>query len=228
MNVTLIGTLHNDIHGKERLEKLLYHLKPEVLSVEGSAEMKVFNQQLRKDVSSVFFEKGITSHDSIETFMELSGFLPFEWDVCEKYSNENNIPLYWVELAGVALEMGGNTANFLDKLRDMPTEKLQKKIKKMEKFMKSRWKQHMLDLVGYNNFLLKGRNQLTDRYILGERDVHMYKRIKEISKDLHPKKKIVHVGGAQHMVTDYNLKRTTIASLLPDSDVYLLAYADTL
>ncbi|MBU4502848.1 MAG: hypothetical protein KKA79_09710 [Nanoarchaeota archaeon] len=228
MNVTLIGTMHNDLKGRERLEKLLNHLTPDVLTLEGSDEMEEANKDVKSELAQVLVEKGITEINDIETFIEVTGISGYEWDVCKAYSKDNNMPLYKVECPGAEEFVKDSAADALYQMRAMSAEEVQQRLIKFKNFKKSRFRRHFVDMVAYNEFLLKGRNKLMDKYLIGERDEHMYEEIKEIAENKHPGKHIVHVGGAQHTVQKPSLDRFTLGSQFPDADVYLLSYADLL
>ena len=101
INIHLIGTVHNDLDGKGRLERALACEKPDILTVEGSREYFDYLKGNRKSHIAFclkkFEEKGVLNKGNRTFWMKSFRSLPFEFPVCVDYAKSNAIPIYFVD-----------------------------------------------------------------------------------------------------------------------------------
>lgn len=227
-NLTLIGVYHTDLKGRQRLKTLLDHIAPEILTLEASEERIKENNQLKNSIRSVLKQKGI-NEALIERYIQIPPVTAYEWDVCEEYAKQHKLPLYQVDTSNMSPEELDFGARGIKKIEqtNITNKKLEKIIKAYEKIPKKKVTMKILDFLRYNPSCLKARNNLVSFQILGERDIYMFNQILDICNS-NPNKRIVHVGGNQHMVKDEKTDRITLAYLFPEAKVCFLPYADTL
>lgn len=225
----LIGLAHDDTKGIARLKKLLDYTAPEILTLELSEERLEYNKALRDRLAKGLEQKGFDK-ELIKRWMPTVEIPVYELDVCKGYSEEHNIPLYQIDLPQIQPQEKALFEENIKNLIAKTTEKkMRKKIYLYEKFVKSNWKLKLWDFSAYNEFVLRGRNSFVPYSILGKRDIHMHNRLCDISHK-NPGKRIVHVGGAQHMVANKKnpLYDVTLRSYCLESKVYFLRDADKL
>lgn len=224
----LIGTDHNDPRGPSRLEKLLNHTKPEILTVETSYTRLKFLDECTEELFSILRRKGIRE-DLLERYR--SEVLPFyEWDVCKKYAKSNNIHLYGVDTPCPS----PREKNMFERVLSMnryfnivTNEFIEERLKEQELRIKDPYYLMTID-ASYSPQVLEAYSKL--EYYLdpdGKRDVFMAKKIKRLIRK-NPDKRIAHVGGALHMYKSESFKNPSMAMLLSESKVYFLNEADFL
>ena len=222
----LIGLSHSDPKGKQRLEKLLDYVKPKILTIEASEERLDFSRQVKSDLS-LHLEKKDLDPSLIEKWVSVVAFTDYEWETCNEYAACNKIPLYSIDLPQIKDEEKNLALISLNSVKaaDITNGILESEIKEDEKKVNSWWQMKLWDFKTYSPFLLKAKNIFTPAYWIGERDEYMAEQLKNICKS-NPGKRVVHVGGAQHMVDKGRYSNTTLHSLLPKSAVYFLPKAD--
>lgn len=218
----LIGTNHIDPRGPQRLEKLLEHLEPEILTVESSDERVEAYEKQKEKIRSAAVQVGKQLIE--EWFTTFSP--PYEVYIPGDYSKKHNIPLHKIDTPYLL--------PIEKKRRERGLEAWSSTTEESVRTALLKWKQLSVNpgmLEGFDDLqydtsrLIAANRNVEPGGILGTRDEYMVKRIKQIRKQ-NPDSKIVHVGGAQHMVLYKAERKVTMYYLMPESEVYFLPEAD--
>lgn len=203
MELVLVGTVHGDLLGPRRLNRLLSRLRPDVLTVEGSEKgIQIFKENYESDLKRTIEwarEKSSKFASLLEGLDHTDGY---ECDIPRAYAEENNIPFHPID----------DPAQF-SALRDSTWSGLKDFCSKIPDFQ--------FDFVNEQS-ILNGHGQfyaLTQRAIdgdrsaneillsqtrgtyVGSRDEYMETHLRRIAGD-HPDSRIVHVGGCLHILDD--------------------------
>ena len=208
MAIHLIGTLHYDFKGTERLREALRIEKPQILTLEVSdAALEYWKVHWKNEADSQLEMLRKNGFDS-KTFSFFEKYMKslslYEVDTCLEYSREFNIPLVYVD----------DPNNF-----SLVIEEAKKQTKELfEKFEPDFFKEISIEKVqsGYDMLyeyfqkLYDGKipekegEKLIDSVrgkVVGKRDEFQAKKIASIARE-NPEKKIVHVGGCVHFLSD--------------------------
>ncbi|MBW3020417.1 hypothetical protein KY334_03910 [Candidatus Woesearchaeota archaeon] len=200
-NLYLIGTCHGDPKGKERLNRALNRLNPDILTIEYNDEAynskKPQIKELVNVLENAFYDVGLGQEyqESKEAFNQ--SINPFELDVLKNYSIENNIPLHYIDSKEGTIKnydrMIAEFHNVILLLKQRP-EVLQNTLNVMKTGNQNS------DLVYGDKLVNFGLEN--SRQIFQGRDSYQASKLNELVKE-NPKKRIVHVGGLLHMVKDH-------------------------
>ena len=205
--VMLIGTVHGDPNGSERLKKKLLEINPDVLSIESSTEsLRVLennNAEIRKRISEMKVRD--VSEKIINLFSSIASRYDYESLVPKEYSETHNIPLYLSDFPEIKRE-GINKAfeSLAELVKQLPPgmelpvpsqEDLTKKIEQVYNFglalLEGRYSSKEVE-----GFLEPFRGNL-----IGQRDEYMGKGIIGIVQE-QKYGILAHVGGFVHMIED--------------------------
>jgi pheromone shutdown protein TraB len=213
--ILLLGTVHYDLLGQERLTRALEYEKPEILTVEASQAwldyLKQYEQDDWKETLEVLRREGASS-ELVELFIARrnSKDIFYELEVSRDYASRKNIPLYMID----------NITDFDATRRTIRQGFLELLSSGLLSFIRT--KQNFIDVQRTmyefaQNFFDK--NQVPEQVqhninkdrgdYIGQRDEHEALKLVEL-----PPKKIVHVGGLMHMFSD--VKNETLYSRLID------------
>lgn len=207
--VILIGTVHNDPKGPERLERMLSSLRPTVLTVEYSriADEKIATLmgELAKTPRVIsLFKRLFERFGGADQFMDFFSVAKetFEYGIAQEYAEKNTIPLHSIdniELNGE--EIGKEMVDILEKLTAS------------QDTLNSTTKSALCDSVyleAYDIINGLGSRQTEEEMLdlsrmkfgVGARDGHMEKRIREILAMSPPDSRLAHIGGLAHIYDD--------------------------
>ena len=223
-NLAFIGTVHFDPAGKKRLEKLLDHLNPDIITLEYSPEREKEKRELYESMLDILREKCVDE----ETIGRFPAPSFYELDVCQNYSQEKEIPCFHIDMDtfGTKALLSEERQKFLKKIQKKSKGKIKREIRKKPK--KRRILQKIVDSIYYNELKISVMNRLMPIGILGARDRYMAEAINNLL-EVYPDKKIVHVGGFAHLVNPVtNFWITNLGTIFPETKKYTLLQADSL
>ncbi len=215
----MLSVFHDDPKGKKRLLKMLKRFKPNIITVENSAEMseyfkserfKMFNRQIRNILETRgLSEKELLLFDSRTKSIAVI----FEVQATQEYCKDI-IPFYlidlWDEQEIINYEMTGIKSAKNSSIHGIADAF---NLENLGEEIDSRYRQFML-------FVQRIGNGDTD---VGRRDKFMETRLREILEE-NPDKTIVHIGGAKHSINDSRTLYSKIKDLNPQK--HLLIEAD--
>lgn len=211
--LTLIGTVHRDVRGEERLGHLLAQLQPGIITLELSEASLSYRRdkgemQLRKlhlILDRIASERGVPlaqleAHPTVVQIRKLLG-LPFEYRAAADYARRQQIPLILIDLPNVAVRklkrIEGEliTLRNLKTLTSLPTEV---EAESSEGYGVARALLGEQSLPGIRQAFLAGKRGVEG---VGIRDQHM---ATEIRRHLAEKtaEHLIHIGGWVHLVED--------------------------
>jgi len=220
----LIGTVHHDPRGYEKLYALLSALKPDLITLELSPYGRGFRTKHRNKLSrkllSVYKKARaiVSQHDvSSERGLPPSPVqalrytinYPFEFLAARDYAHACRVPFYCIDLSHVSrqkmliLKREALSINNINMLLTLPDKNLQESVDLCYKKAQNIWQ---ADNVGK-------KAAVTQHAFDMEREKHMSRRIMNLSRR-HPDKKLVHIGGWEHFTE--NAGCTTMYELLRD------------
>lgn len=229
--ITLIGCAHSDVKGEQRLDKLLRHVQPEIITAESSEHKRKVHARVMKILCECLEQKGLNP-DNVKEFCELTiGDIFYEYKACERYAKNNNIPLYELDKPYLAQVEKKICRTEIKEYKELETTNqiLEDVVREERKKKKDSFATLCYDLKYYDFSFLLEQSKIPD-YIMGERDAYMAEKLNKIIIENHDKK-IVHVGGALHMLESKHFVKPSLYMLLSENNprikVYYLPYADT-
>src|SRR3989338_606935 len=195
--IHLIGTVHGDPSGAERLQKALVYEQPEVLTVEFSLESLQYLENegfslLQQKVYSLSFPKDVN-----DFLKEKLTCLSFEVKVSSAYALEQNIPLHYVDHPSVIDSLKANVSLACK----LPAQKFKLCLRPLyvpEKVKINSIYADYQKLFESNGEEEQQKINLEADYF-GPRDSYMAESIEKI---IEPGARIVHVGGIGHCLKD--------------------------
>ena len=209
MGIHLIGTVHYNLNGFDKLKKALEIENPDILTIEASREgVKYMKTHWDDDVkySLEILKKNELKPETISFFKKyLESVSCYEVDACDNYSKEKNIPLYYIDSPDSFSYIKEDSIkqlnelfknfepNFFDKFS---IEKIKNGHDKLYEYIQKLYDGEIPSEKGEEIFInpLRGK-------IVGKRDEFQAKKIVSIARE-NPGEKIVHVGGCVHFLSD--------------------------
>ena len=230
-NIHLIGTIHYELKGIERLEKALQVEKPEILTIEASQQWLDYSAKNRdQDINmylQIMKEKGFSQQTY--SFLEngLKSASNYEVEVCKNYAKQTGIPLYLIDDSSIAdllrteiLSQFRTSFENIDP-KDFDGISRESVIKGQDAIY-----QNIQNLYDGKIPAIIGEQQLINPLrgkLIGKRDRTEAKTLTKLAQDNNAK--IVHVGGCAHNLTDSKGKTlySRLANLNPSRKT-LFAY----
>lgn len=198
----MVGTVHRDPKGYARLSHFLEKERPDLITVEISPysrtfrarQCAVFRRTLRENLERISAEEGRPLGEIISQSAILGIFHvlrePYEWRAAEVYARREGIPLKDIDLSSYAEEKLSHlveliTVENLRALRQTSSSDLSKEVE--SSYQRARFL-----------FLHPPSFWLTTQE-MEEREAHMARQIRSLVKQGNGKK-ILHVGGWEHLV----------------------------
>lgn len=226
--LTLVGTVHRDAQGEERLCHLLEKVQPGVITLEMSDASLHYRRdkgelQLRKlgqILERIAVERAVDvaqleAHPTVDQIRKLLG-LPYEYRAASNYARRNNVPLALIDRPDVAVRKLEKIERELITLRNLKTLTSLPTAPETE----------LREDYGVARALLDGQTPESTRQAflagkrgiegIGLRDLHM---AMEIRRRLvaSPARHLLHIGGWVHLVEDVagDTLFSRLADLLP-------------
>ncbi|HLD39702.1 MAG TPA: hypothetical protein VJB13_01025 [Candidatus Nanoarchaeia archaeon] len=211
--IHLIGTVHGDPSGAERLQKALVYEQPEVLTVEFSLESLQYLENegfslLQQKVDSLSFPKDVN-----DFLKEKLTCLSFEVKVSSAYALEQNIPIHYVDHPSqLELEKQNISA-----VCNSPKQDFEDFLKCLSLRARNSGEDKIYSL--YQSFFDHPGSQAEkthlekEAHFYGYRDSFMAQRIQDVAEAIQRDSKIVHVGGLGHCLKDDMELRTLFSRL---------------
>jgi len=207
MTLHLIGVLHYDLKGAERLRKALRVEKPDILTLEISEAaleyLKVhWNDEIDSQLEMLrekFDSKTLSFFENYTKSLSL-----FEVDTCQEYSEKFNIPLIYVDDPDsfhlAVEEIKKWVKEFLEKVEPdffsgISIERVQSGYDTLYEYFQKLYDGEIPREEG-EKLIDYGRGKM-----VGKRDEYQARKIARIVSE-NPEKKIVHVGGCIHLLSD--------------------------
>lgn len=224
-NLTLIGTVHRDRRGGEKLFQLLRSLRPDILTLEMSGKALSYrlgeasNQLTRLDhILNRIAADGGRDREELERHPAVADIrlllqIPFEFRVASTFAEETGIPLHLIDRSDISaaklrkVETELITHSNLKVLANLPFDE---EPRRGENYGMAR--QLIRDGAdqGLRRAFLEGRRGVEE---IGPRDRHMAGKIR-LLLERYPGKHLVHIGGWVHLIEDN--REETLFSLLAD------------
>jgi len=204
----LIGTVHHDPRGYEKLAKLLAALQPDLITLELSPYGRGFRTKnqtrlFRRLLSWCKKARGINSHADLSFESRLLSSpiqslaytlkYPFEFLAARDYAHICKVPFYCIDLSPVS-----RNRILLFKQEALSINNISVLLTKQDKTLQDsvdlcyKKAQHIWD-AGSCMQKAAGTQHTAD----SEREKHMSRRIKNLVRR-HPDKNLVHIGGWEH------------------------------
>lgn len=97
MGLLLVGTVHNDKEGSERLMKVLKFYKPKKITVECSSSVTIDTYESEKTKSIERVLEEVKDWASSYSINKLKNTSYYEAEVCIEYARENNCELHFID-----------------------------------------------------------------------------------------------------------------------------------
>ncbi len=224
--LTLVGTVHRDSRGEERLGHLLDRLQPGVITLELSDASLRFRRErgglqcckLGRILESIAADRSIPvpeleAHPTVVQIRQLLGF-PFEYQAASAYARRQNIPLLLIDRPDVAvrklakIERELITRRNLRTLTGLPAESVGEQG---EGYGVARALLGCASAVTTRQAFLAGKRGGEG---IGPRDLHMATEIRRYLGAC-PERHLLHIGGWVHLVED-DVAGETLFSRLAD------------
>jgi len=207
--LVLVGTVHHDPHGYDKLQRLLAVVQPDIITLELSPYGRGFrtkhsrklSQRILSRIPAVAGRKhpapDTESRHHLPAALEqllATIMFPFEYRAARDYAATRCVPLYCIDLSHVSrrklcmLKAEALTNRNIKMLLAPPDKELPDSVTMCYKRAAAVWHEH------------QGCQRLP--YLAAdpsavERDEHMSRRLRNLCKQL-PKKTIVHIAGWEH------------------------------
>lgn len=211
--LTLIGTVHRDARGGERLGYLLAQLQPEIITLELSEASLSYRRdkgemQLRKlhlILERIAADRAVSLaqlevHPSVAQIRKLLG-LPFEYLAALAYARSHQIPLVLVDLPNIAVRKLKKIEGELITLRNLKTlTSLPAEVEPEsgEGYAVARTFLADQSMPDIRQAFLAGKRGVEG---IGLRDEHMATEIRRQLTE-NPERHLIHIGGWVHLVED--------------------------
>jgi hypothetical protein len=209
-SLVLIGTVHNDPLGYDKLKLLLAAVQPGIITLELSSYGRGFRtkharklsrrilthvQALQIPASSLVSSSPDERQALPSAIVQLLAAvtLPFEYCAARDYASTWRIPFYCIDLSHISLKRlrmlkdEAFTRRNIEGLFSLPDKNLKNSVNLCYKRAAVAWEQN-------------GRQSLLPSSVdpaESERDVHMSRRLQKLCKRF-PQKTIVHIAGWEH------------------------------
>ena len=205
--LVLVGTVHHDPHGYDKLQRVLAVVQPDIITLELSPYGRGFRTKHSRRLSQRILSRipavagrspcRYRSRDHLPAALEqllATITFPFEYRAVRDYAATRSVPFYCIDLSHVSrhkvrmLKTEALTGRNIKMLLTLPDKELQDSVTMCYKRAAAVWREH------------QGCQRLP--YLAGdpsavERDEHMSRRLRNLCKQL-PKKTIVHIAGWEH------------------------------
>ncbi len=215
MALHLIGTIHNDLKGPERLEAVLNYLKPEILAVEGCQDAFQQLRELDEKYSDLLIKvlkaKGAQA-DLIHYFEKtFSKREIYELEKSIQFADNNKIPIFFLDSS----EYTAESVDVIEKklnplieaikcfpidLNNAPVPSIDSEIRKIDGVYDS-INFRMNSSTSLAPLLFEEELSSLRGHVIGRRDAVFEQKIRTLVKQ-NPEKRIVTVTGALHLVPD--------------------------
>jgi len=225
IRLTLVGTVHRDIRGTERLLSLLRTLRPDIITL----EMSEWALKYRRGEALVQLKRldhllDLLAADLLRNRQELDRHptvadirllleLPFEYQAVSIYSREKGIPLHLIDRSDISAA----------KLRKVSTELITYSNLKVLVTIPSGEERSAAETIRVARRLVRDEADAVlcraflrarrGKKEIGPRDRHMAGKIRGLIKG-NPGRHLVHIGGWVHLVEDE--QGETLFSLMAD------------
>ena len=207
--LVLVGTVHHDPHGYDKLQRVLAVVQPDIITLELSPYGRGFRTKHSRKLTQRILSQiqaaagreppapNTESRDHLPAALEqllATITFPFEYLAVRDYAATRSVPLYCIDLSHVSrrklcmLKADALTNHNIKMLLALPDKELPDSVYMCYKRAAAVWREH----------------QVCQRlpYLAGdpsavERDEHMSRRLRNLCKQL-PKKTIVHIAGWEH------------------------------
>lgn len=210
-NIHLIGTIHYDLKGNERLKKALQIEKPDILTVEASQQwldyLAINKDQDKKMCLELMKQKNFSQEviSFFENYLKLVSH--YEIDVCREYSNNTKIPLHLIDDPSMVnllkKEVSSQFQTTLKNVNPKDIEGISLKSIASNQEALYYYIQSLYDGNVPATIPISIKEQLIDSQrgkLIGKRDETEAKNLTRLAQDNSIK--IVHVGGCLHNLTD--------------------------
>ena len=197
--LVLVGTVHHDPHGYDKLQRVLAVVQPDIITLELSPYGRGFRTKHSLKLSQRILSRipVVAGRDQLPAALEhllATITFPFEYRAVRDYAASRNVPFYCIDLSHVSrhkvrmLKTEALTGRNIKMLLTLSDKELPDSVTMCYKMAAAVWCEH----------------QVCQRlpYLAGdpsavERDEHMSRRLRNLCKQL-PKKTIVHIAGWEH------------------------------
>jgi hypothetical protein len=216
-SLVLIGTVHNDPLGYDKLNHLLASVKPGIITLElspygrgfRSKHARKLSRRIRSNVQELqkqsfpfapysFYERQVLPSAIVQLLAAVT--FPFEYCAALDYASSCRTPFYCIDLSHISrrrlrmLKHEALTGHNIEALFSLPDINLLNSVNLCYKRAAAMWD-------GNNRLpLLPAAPDSTD----SERDEHMSRRLRNLCKRF-PRKIIVHIAGWEHCVNSAGL-----------------------
>lgn len=207
--ITLLGTIHNDPYGNERLKRALDFERPDIITLEANINAyENLKERMQEDSNNLLeeFRKRGMSQETVEFFKEYTQSGGFEIDTSREYANRNSIPIRYIDeeesslksyqdiLSGIRQLLFLNDMKIFEGINVQGiSEGVDNLYRDLENVFRGNIPQNIVDEKILNP---------TRGAILGRRDTHMANELEKLAEQYGDSTKIVHVGGALHNMND--------------------------
>jgi len=207
--LVLVGTVHHDPHGYNKLQRVLAAVHPDIITLELSPYGRGFRTKHSRRLTQRILSQipgaagreppapDTESRDHLPAALQqllATITFPFEYRAVRDYAATRSVPFYCIDLSHVSrrkvcmLKAEALTNHNIKMLLALPDKELQDSVNMCYKRAAAVWREH------------QGCQRLP--YLAGdpsavERDEHMSRRLRNLCKQL-PKKTIVHIAGWEH------------------------------
>lgn len=230
----LIGTVHLDPCGYQKLSALLPTIAPDLITLEFSPYGRGFRTKNRRRLSQKLLSwylrrQALTRHQSclsdhhvlplpIQSLLATINY-PFEFLAVRCYAQTYKVPFYCIDLSRISrekirsLKQEAICPKNIDHLLTETDKTLQQSVDMCYKKARRLW----------NGNLSRGTNGMWNASGDAERELHMGRRIRNLVKH-NPHKRLVHVGGWEHMID--HPAAVTLYTVLKDLSPQRILLAD--
>jgi len=197
--LVLVGTVHHDPHGYDKLQRLLAVVQPDIITLELSPYGRGFRTKHSRKLSQRILSRipGVAGRYHLPAPLEqllATIMFPFEYRAVRDYAASRSVPFYCIDLSRVSrhkvrmLKAEALTNRNIQMLLTLPDKELPDSVTMCYKRAAAVWREH------------QGCQRLP--YLAAdpsavERDEHMSRRLRNLCTQL-PKKTIVHIAGWEH------------------------------
>ena len=207
--LVLVGTVHHDPRGYDKLLRVLADVRPDIITLELSPYGRGFRTRHSRKLTQRILSRipgaagrenpapGTESRDHLPATLEqllATIAFPFKYRAVRDYAATRSVPFYCIDLSHVSrrkmcmLKAEALTGRNIKMLLALPDKELQDSVTMCYKRAAAVWREH------------QGCQRLP--YLAAdpsavERDEHMSRRLRNLCKQL-PKKTIVHIAGWEH------------------------------
>ncbi len=189
--IILVGIVHIDKKGRERLEDTLNSVSPDALAIEYSKRTEDYSRKIAEELENTInkLKRAGLSKSIMDFFIASCGKELFEVNVPQEYSVANNIPLYLIDDPSLA---DTNADVLIRSFRDKISKIIKNKDKLNQTFIIPTLEKEIVSIDAEYHFAIDALGgAISDRAIdeflnplrehfIGKRDEYMEKRIRKI------------------------------------------------